>query len=304
MPLEPKKVIALVGATGSGKTELAVEIAQKFNGEIVCTDSVQVYREFDIGSAKPSHEQQQAVKHHQIDVIEPDGYYSVANFANDAKRCIQQIHDAGKLPILTGGSGLYYRCAISEIAAIPSIPRQIKQLVNEWHQQGILFCYQQLEKLDPQSANVLNAGDTSRILRALEVMLSTGRSIREHWNLETFGQPCYDLLSVGIFYERPTLYQRINARTLEMLKAGWVEETQSLRQNYSKNLHALGSIGYKQIGIFLEQNISYKLMVEKIQQKTRNYAKRQLTWFRKERDIQWFSPEQKQNCFDAISQFL
>ena len=300
---EPK-IIAIVGATGSGKTDLAIQVAQKFAGEIICTDSVQVYREFDIGSAKPSDEEQQAVKHHQIDVVAPDGYYSAANFANDAKQSIQQILDAGKLPILTGGAGLYYRCAISQVANIPPVSKHAKQQVNEWHQQGILLCYQKLKELDLKSANELKMGDTTRILRALEVSLTTGKSIREYWDFQTFGKSSYDMLSFGIFYERPTLYNRINLRTLEMIKAGWIEETQHLRQTYSPDLHALGAIGYKQIGLFLDREINYDLMIEKIQQKTRNYAKRQLTWFRKESGIQWFAPEQKQNIYDAINQFL
>ena len=298
------KILAIVGATGSGKTDLAIQIAQKFNGEIICTDSVQVYREFDIGSAKPSYEKQQTVKHHQIDIVAPDEYYSAANFANDAKQCIQQILDAGKLPILTGGAGLYYRFAISQIAKIPPIPKQVKQQVNTWHQQGIAFCHQKLQEFDLKSANQLKVNDTTRILRALEVILTTGQSIREYWDFQTFGKSCYDMLSFGIFYERSTLYNRINTRTLEMMKAGWIEETQHLRQTYSPDLHALGAIGYKQIGLFLDQKISYELMVEKIQQKTRNYAKRQLTWFRKESDIQWFPLEHQQSIYDAIHQFL
>ena len=298
------KVLAVIGATGSGKTKLAIQIAQKFGGEIICTDSVQVYREFDIGSAKPNHEEQQAVKHYQIDVIDPDGYYSAANFANDAKQCIQQIIDAGKLPILTGGAGLYYRCATSQIANIPPIPSHVKQQVNQYYQRGIAFCYQKLKELDTQSALELNAGDTTRILRALEVILATGKSIREYWDAQTFGKPCYDILNLGIFYERPELYHRINMRTLEMIQAGWIEETQYLRQNYSPDLYALNSIGYKQIGLFLDQRISYELMVEQIQQKTRHYAKRQLTWFRKEPHIYWFSLNQKQYFYEKINQFL
>ena len=290
--------------TGSGKTELAIEIAQKFHGEIVCTDSVQVYQKFDIGSAKPTLEEQQAIKHHQIDVVVPDGIYSAAHFANDATRCIQQINDAGKIPILTGGAGLYYRCATSQIADIPPIHTSIKQQVQEWHQQGIAFCYQKLQQLDPHSAKDLNSSDTTRVLRALEVILATGKSIRNYWDSQTFGKPRYHILSLGIFYEREDLYKRINTRTLQMLKAGWIAETEYLRQNYSPDLHALQSIGYRQIGLFLDQKMDHSLMIEKIQQKTRNYAKRQLTWFRKEPHIRWFSIEQKQQAFHAIEQFL
>ncbi len=282
-------LIAVVGPTGSGKSALALYLAQELGGEIVCTDSMQVYQKLNIGTAKPTAAEQSLVPHHQLDLIAPDGYYSAGRYEKDANRIIAKLQQQHKPVILVGGSGLYFRCAIFGICPIPDILPHIKKVVRQWHSQGLPYCYQKLQQLDPTSASALHPSDSARILRALEVQLQTGRSIQVYQREHGFKKKKYSVFSVGYWYNRKQLYQLINQRTLAMLKAGFVEEVRSLLKEYPSNLRSLQSIGYQQIVRFLDNRLTEDEMVAEIQQKTRNYAKRQLSWLRNDKSINWYS---------------
>ena len=298
------KILAVVGPTGSGKSQLALDLAQALGGEILCTDSMQVYQKLDIGTAKPSLADQRCVPHHQLDLVPPDGYYSAGQYEKDAERIMVQLNQQKKTIILVGGSGLYFRTTLFGMCQTPEIPQEIKNQVTHWHEQGLALCYQKLQQCDPLCAATLHPHDTTRILRALEVFLATGRSIQSYQQAHGFKTQKYAVLAVGCWHERGALYQRINERTHAMLKEGWIEEVESLLKAFPPTLKSLQAIGYRQVVQFLTQRLTYREMVEQIQQKTRNYAKRQLTWFRKDPEIQWFLPHDHSKILSQAAQFF
>ena len=298
------KMIAVVGPTASGKSELALFLAQALEGEIICTDSMQVYQKLDIGTAKPTAAEQQLVPHHQLDLIKPDDYYSAGRYESDVKQVIAKLQQQKKPAILVGGTGLYFRCTIFGICQIPDIPLEIKDQIKQWHQQGLDLCYRKLQELDPTSASKLHPNDTARLLRALEVILHTGQSIRVYQQQHGFKNRQYSVFSVGYRHQRAHLYHLINQRTHAMFKAGLLEEVQSLLQEYPPTLRPFQAIGYSQVLQFLENRLSEEEMIATIQQKTRNYAKRQLNWFRNDADIHWFSEGEKMSILNQVKVFL
>ena len=299
------KILAVVGPTASGKTTLSLQIAQEFNGEIISTDSMQIYRYMNIGTSKATFAEQEMVAHHQINIVDPDEHYSAGKFERDTDHIISNLISKGKIPILVGGSGLYYRATLYGLSHIPQIPIGIKKEIQQsFEKNGIEYCYQQLQKLDPQSAQVLHSTDKARILRALEVYKHTHQSIKEFQHQDSFAQPKYSIFAIGYRWERKELYERINQRTGIMINQGWVDEVKNLLKKYPTDLRSLQSIGYTQIISFLQGNLSQEEMIEKIQQKTRNYAKRQLTWFQKESNIHWYQHNQKSKIFRDIQWFL
>ena len=297
-------IIAIVGPTGSGKSALALCLAQTLGGEIICADSMQVYQKLNIGTAKPTAAEQASVRHHQLDLIEPDGHYSAGRYEKDADIIIAKLHQQRKPVILVGGTSLYFRCAIFGICPIPDISPQIREKVRHWYNQGLSYCYHKLQQLDPASASKLHPNDRARILRALEVQLHTGKSIQVYQREHGFKNKKYSVFSVGYRYERERLYHLINQRTLAMLEAGFVEEVRSLLAEYPSNLRCLQSIGYHQIIRFLDNRLTEEEMVAEIQQKTRNYAKRQLSWLRKDTSIHWFSAKEQARILQTVRNFL
>lgn len=303
-PPKRPKILAVVGPTASGKSALALSLAQSLSGELISTDSMQIYRKMDIGTAKPTLEEQALIPHHQLDLIEPNEHYSAARYSKEVEVLIQKLLANDKVPILVGGTGLYYRCALFGICEVPEIPLSVKQQIDHWHRIGLHVCYEKLKEIDPRSAERLHANDTTRILRALEVALATGNSLQQFQQAQPFNQPKYEVMTVGYQFDRPNLYNRINKRTLAMLNAGWIEEVCTLRNAFSPELKPLQAIGYRQINEFLDRRLTREEMIDKIQQKTRNYAKRQLTWFRKEPNIQWYPPEAHSEVIEASKVFL
>ncbi len=298
------KVVAVVGPTASGKSELALYLAEQLRGEIICTDSMQVYQQLDIGTAKPTATELALVPHHQLNLVKPDGYYSAGRYARDAEVIIERLHRENKPVILAGGTGLYFRCLIFGICQVPEIPGEIKSQIAEWHQKGLSVCYEKLQQHDPESAAKLSPNDTTRILRALEVYLHTGKSIQSYQQKHGFKNKKYSVLSVGYWHDRPHLYQLINQRTHAMLQAGLVEEVKELLEEYPANLKSLQAIGYRQVIDFLQNRCSKPEMIAIIQQKTRNYAKRQLTWFRKDPEIKWFAYGNQEEILQEVNNFL
>ena len=298
-------IVVVAGPTASGKSDLALRLAQEFNGELICSDSMQVYRQFDIGTAKPTLSEQKLVPHHQLDLIEPDGNYSAGKYERDTAIIIQQIQQRGHLPILVGGTGLYYRALMYGISNIPKIPEKLRQeLFSLQEEHGTSYCWEQLQKHDPQTAKRLHPNDTSRIMRSLEVVLATGTSIADFQLQQPFAEARYPVLAIAYEWERSLLYERINQRTRKMLKSGWIEEVEMLLETYPPELKPLQAIGYREIVEHLQNKLKQEALVKKIQLRTRQYAKRQMTWFRREAKIAWHQPDDEAAILDKIKVYL
>ena len=298
-------IVVVAGPTASGKSDLALRLAQEFDGELICSDSMQVYRQFDIGTAKPTLSEQKLVPHHQLDLIEPDGNYSAGKYERDTAIIIQQIQQRGHLPILVGGTGLYYRALMYGISNIPKIPEKLRQeLFSLQEEHGTSYCWEQLQKHDPQTAKRLHPNDTSRIMRSLEVVLATGTSIADFQLQQPFAEARYPVLAIAYEWERSVLYERINQRTRKMLKSGWIEEVEMLLESYPPELKPLQAIGYREIVEHLQNKLKQEALVKKIQLRTRQYAKRQMTWFRREAKIAWHQPDDEAAILDKIKVYL
>lgn len=278
-------IVCIVGPTASGKTTLAIELAQKFNGEIVNADSRQIYRELNIGTAKPSKEEQQEVPHHLVDcasIVEP---WSAGWYAREAGVVIAEIQKRKKLPVIVGGTGLYIKALLFGLDEVEAISDPVRsQLRQELETKGIASLYAELQRVDPVSADRLKPRDTQRILRALEVFRQTGRGINEFWKAET-KQPRYSYAKLAVNVERKELYRRIDERVVEMFKEGLKEEAEHLIRKYPDNAVLKKTIGYAE---WMEMGFDdERKVMAAIQKNTRNFAKRQLTWFRREKDVEW-----------------
>lgn len=283
-----KRVLFIVGPTGIGKTEISLTLAEQMDAEIVSADSRQVYRFMDIGTAKPTKEQLARVPHHFIDIKYPDESYSAGQYGSEARHCIAEIFQRGKQPMVVGGSGLYLQ-ALAEGFFGPRISdeRVKADLKNRLQNQGLATLYAELSEVDPVTAARLHATDTQRILRALEVYQITGQPFSGHLKKKP-APPGFAPCWVGLTRDRPTLYARIEARVDAMVDAGLIDEARELlRKGYRPQLNALQSVGYQEAILFLQNKLTYPEMVRLIKQKTRNYAKRQITWFKKDERVKW-----------------
>ncbi|WP_448523208.1 tRNA (adenosine(37)-N6)-dimethylallyltransferase MiaA [Pseudothermotoga sp.] len=280
-------MIVLAGPTGVGKTEIAIELASRINAEIVSVDSRQIYRFMDIGTAKPTQEQRRIVPHHLIDIVYPDEYYSVYNFKNDALKAIEDIKSRGKIPLLVGGTGLYIDALTRGIFEGAPRNEQLRRelLEKESREPGRLR--KMLEEIDPEAATKIHVNDLKRTIRALEVWFQTGLKISQ---LQRDAKPVGDFTIVVLARDRKELYDRINVRVEKMIEDGLVEEVKSLlKMGYSKDLNALKTIGYQETIEYLEGKESFERTIEKIKRSTRQFARRQLIWFRRYRDAIWLN---------------
>ncbi len=281
-------VIIIAGPTASGKTDLSIKLAERLGTEIINADSRQVYRFMDIGTAKPTPEEQKKIKHHFIDHVNPDEHYDSGLFGEEGRKIIKSLLEQGKTPVIAGGSGLYIKSLVDGLFEGPKQDPQIrKKLENRITKDGIESILAELKKVDPESANKLLPSNKHRIMRALEVFYLTGKPIsllqKENY-IETGFEPIF----FAIAWDRKILYDRINKRVLSMLNMGLIDEVKHLLDiRYSKDLKAFRTVGYKEPISYLEGKINYDEMVAQIQQYTRNYAKRQLTWFRADLRIEW-----------------
>ena len=271
------KVIAIVGPTASGKTKMAIEMAQKLDTEIISADSRLVYKGFDIGTAKPTKEEQLLVKHHMIDVVEPEYDFSVADFADGASKVISELHAKNKVPIVVGGTGLYFRILLENydmprVEANPQLRAELENLSNE-------ELFEKLSNIDKISAEKIHQNNRVRVIRALEVSLTTGKPFS---SIKGVKENKYD---VEWFFpeieSREILYNRINIRVDMMIKDGLVDETKNLLLKHGRIKNLVNTIGYQEIIQYLDGNISIENAIEQIKQNTRRYAKRQMTWFRR-----------------------
>lgn len=284
-------IIIIQGPTASGKSELAVRLAESFSGEIINADSMQVYRGMDIGTAKPPREMLARVPHHLLGIIDPDMQFSAADFRREAENAIRDIIDRGKKVFVVGGTGLYIKALTKGLIDSPGGNDKLREELKEVARiHGNLDLYERLASVDPATAEKLHPNDLVRIIRALEVHEMTGRSMSEFRNLHRFeNNSNYHCLKLGIAVDRTELYRRIDDRVDWMMEHGLVEEVEGLlAKGYSPCLKAMRSLGYSQICSFLAGEIPLEEAVNLIKRDTRRYSKRQMTWFRKDDEIKWF----------------
>lgn len=287
----PPKILVICGPTASGKTALAVELALRHRGEVVSADSMQIYRRMDIGTAKPTREEMGGVPHHMLDVADPEEDFSVARYVDMAAKCVDDILSRGKLPILAGGTGLYIDSLLSGRTFAPFQPDSPLrgQLEEQLRREGGAAMLSRLAQVDPDSAARLHPNDEKRIIRALEVYQSTGKTITQH-NLETRAiPPRYDALTLALAFEqREDMWSRIDRRVDQMMDQGLVDEVQRLLDSgVPAKCTAMQAIGYKEMAAALLSHGDVSAGAEEVKLRSRQYAKRQLTWFRRNRAARW-----------------
>lgn len=287
----PPKILVIVGPTASGKTRMAVELAQRHNGEVISADSMQIYRTMDIGTAKPTQEEMGGIPHHMIDVADPEEDFSVARYVEMAARCVDDVLERGKLPIVAGGTGLYIDSLLSGRTFAPFSPDSAlrSELERELAEKGGQAMLEELSKVDLEAAQRLHPNDHKRIIRALEVYRSTGKTITQH-NRETQAiPPRYDALTIGLaFQDRQAMWRRIDQRVDEMVAAGLEDEVRRLlTSGISPKCTAMQAIGYKEFTQALSGEMTWKEAAEVVKLRSRQYAKRQLTWFGRNPNTRW-----------------
>lgn len=285
-----KPLLVVCGPTASGKTALSLRLAEDFNGEIVSADSAQVYRKMDIGSEKVSVSDKKRITHHLIDIRDIDQPFTVADFKREATQAIQEILHRGKLPILCGGTGLYISSVVEnyDLPLAPPNPKIREELEKEFKKVGGEGLYNMLLELDPVSASKIHPNNVRYVARALEIIMQTQKPLEPRK-----GKPLYNVFKIAVDWPREILYERIHRRVVEQIDRGLLNELKTLlTEGYSENTQAFSALGYKEYFPYLRGEKSLEDCKEELKKNTRNFAKRQLTWFRKEEDIFWITPEE------------
>ena len=283
------RVLVILGPTATGKSELGVRLAQEINGEVVNADALQVYRGLNIGTAKPPSELRHAVPHHLLDICEPTEVFSAGEFVRRARPVIEEIHGRGGTAILVGGSGFYLRALLDGLGPVPTTDPEVREEVaRRTAEEGLAAIYRELRERDPETAQRLEPGDRQRIQRALEVVLATGVPLSEWIRRKRVEPTGLAAFKIGLTVERAILYDRISGRVQRMVERGWVEEVEGLlNRGYEPDAPAFQAIGYRQIVQYVLGNCRLEVALDDTIRATRRYAKRQLTWFRKEKDVHW-----------------
>ncbi len=283
-------LVVVHGATASGKTSLAVKLAEYFSGEIVSCDSVAVYREMEIGTAKPSAEERARVPHHMLDVVSPDEPYTAGDYSRDARAILSSITAQGRLPIVAGGTGLYLRALLEGLFPGPprleSLRMRLRALERD---RGSSYLARILQRVDPVSADRIHPNDAPKLIRAIEVTLAARQPMSSAWRAGRDPLQGFRVLRLGLDPPRDALYERINQRAAAMFSGGLLEETERLLTRYGADCRPLSSLGYKQAAMLLRGELSLEHAIATTQQGHRNYAKRQTTWFRREPDVHWLN---------------
>ena len=287
--LDPLLVV-IVGPTASGKTSLSLAMAERFDGEIVNCDSVAMYREFEIGTAKPAAAERLRAPHHLLDFVAPTEYITAGQYARQARQVIKEIDSRGHVPIVVGGTGLYLRALLAGLFPGPQRSEKLRQRLWERHAcRGSNYLHRLLHHLDRTAAEKIHANDTPKLIRAIEICLASHRKMTELWQQGRDPLRGFRILRIGLDPDRNALYERINQRAQNMFEDGLIEETESLLQKYGDAARPLTSLGYRQAVEFLHGDLSRGQALEAAQQAHRNYAKRQMTWFRREPEVTWLN---------------
>jgi tRNA dimethylallyltransferase len=303
---EKPKIVVLAGPTASGKTAVGIKLAQMYNGEIVSADSIQVYRHMDVGSAKPTPEEMALVRHHMIDIRDPDEEFTAGDYVREARECIKNIVARGKNPLVVGGTGLYIRCLLGGIVELPPAqPSMRARLLQEERTGGAGTLFATLKKVDTETALRIDPHNLPRVIRALEVFLVTGKPlsmlVREH----SFDDRPYRWLFICLAPERSLLYERIDKRVDCMIKGGLIEEVVRLSERgYSRDLKSMQALGYRHACMVVAREMDREDAVRLMKRDTRRYAKRQLTWFRAEPEVLWCDPEEIEGIGLNVGDFL
>ena len=306
-------VIAVVGPTASGKTSMSIEIAKKFGGQVVSADSMQIYEKMNIATAKPTNDEMQGIEHHLIGFQPIDKKFSVAEYVSLAKECIEKIYYDGEIPVIAGGTGLYVDSLLQNIQFSKEESNSIlrNELTEMFNEKGAEYMLEWLRKIDPETAEKLHLNDKSRIIRALEIYKATGKTMTEQKILSREEESPYDVIYIGINYrDRNVLYDRINLRVDTMVENGLLDEAKDF-YNTSRDTTACQAIGYKELAPYFNGEKTLDECLESLKIETRHYAKRQLTWFRKNENINWVYPDDYENTdemyeyvFSLINEFL
>jgi tRNA dimethylallyltransferase len=281
-------LVVILGPTGSGKTALSLRLAREFRGEIVNCDSVAMYREFDIGTAKPSLEQRAQAPHHLFDFVEPTVEMTAGEYARQARRALAEISSRQHLPIVVGGTGLYLRALLEGLFAGPQRSEELRERLRaRVEERGSSYLHRVLKRLDRVSAEKVHPNDAPKLIRAIEVCLAARQKMSELWQQGRDPLKGFRILRLGLDPERGVLYERINLRARQMFESGLVEEAAHLLQKHGPAARPLTSLGYKQAIQFLRSELTREQALEAAQQAHRNYAKRQMTWFRREPNVSW-----------------
>lgn len=304
--LPKPRLICIVGPTGVGKTGVALELAERWGGEIISADSMQVYRYMDIGTAKPTTEERSRIPHHLIDVADPDEPFDASRYITVANEIIARLHREGKTIFVVGGTGLYIRALLGGLIDGPGADENLRrQLKEEMKKFGKEYLHDKLREKDSQAAAQIHPNDGVRIIRALEVLELTGRSIVEHQNAHGFQEAPYETLKIGLRLGRDELNDRIDQRTDKMMADGFVDEVQRLLDmGYAPSLKPMQSLGYRHLVPLLAGKKSLDEAVSLIKRDTRLYSKRQMTWFMADKEIAWFDPADVVGIAEVIDSFF
>jgi tRNA dimethylallyltransferase len=284
-------LVGVVGPTASGKTALSLAMAERFDGEIVNCDSVAMYREFEVGTAKPAAAERLRAPHHLLDFVAPSEYITAGQYARQARQVIKEIDSRGHLPIVVGGTGLYLRALLEGLFPGPQRSEKLRRRLRERHaRRGSNYLHRLLHHLDRGAAEKIHANDTPKLIRAIEICLASRRKMTELWQQQG-RDPLrgFRILRIGLDPDRNALYERINQRAQNMFEHGLIQETETLLQKYGDAARPLASLGYRQAVEFLHGGLSHEQALEAAQQAHRNYAKRQMTWFRREPEVTWLN---------------
>ena len=305
--MEKKKLVVLTGPTAVGKTKLSIELAKRIGGEIISADSAQVYKHMDIGSAKIRPEEMEGIPHYLVDELEPSEEFNVVVFQQKTKQYMQEIYERGHIPILVGGTGFYIQAVLYDINfSVDDDNHQIREeLESLAKEKGAEFMHEELRKVDPVSADAIHANNVKRVIRALEYYKLTGQKISEHNEEQRKNESPYDFSYFVLNDHRDLLYERIDKRVDEMVTEGLIEEVKHLKElGYDRSYVSMQALGYKEIFSFLDGEISLDDAVYIIKRDTRHFAKRQITWFKREKEVIWVNKPEFNYNNEEILDFM